>query len=306
MSEESTPGVSEDLSPATEGRQQQSSVGAMLAAARQEAGMSVNEVAAQLRLSVRQIRALEEGDAATLPDPTFVRGFIRNYAKLLGLDVETLIAAYSAQLPLAAAQPISLHSENIRISGLDRKSWLPYLLAILFLLVALTVWLILPESQAPVSETVQLSAEDGLVSPEQESISAMQPLPEALPEQSLPAEVSPALPAVTAAPPATESGLASATTPPASGAEPAIAAPVPGGAKLELTYSQEVWLSVLDRDGKEIFNKTKPANSKDVVEGLPPLQLVIGNAAGVSLSYKGKPVDLAPHTKANVARLTLE
>jgi cytoskeleton protein RodZ len=63
---------------------------------------------------------------------------------------------------------------------------------------------------------------------------------------------------------------------------------------------------VTDRDGKEIFNKSKPENSEDVIEGNPPFKVEVGNAAGVQLNYNGQPVDLAPHTKANVARLTLE
>jgi cytoskeleton protein RodZ len=49
-----------------------------------------------------------------------------------------------------------------------------------------------------------------------------------------------------------------------------------------------------------------PGGSTQSVSGPPPLDLVIGNAADVTLTWKGKRVDLAPHTRQNVARLTLE
>jgi cytoskeleton protein RodZ len=88
--------------------------------------------------------------------------------------------------------------------------------------------------------------------------------------------------------------------------EPVPVAMQPGSAKLQLNFLEQSWVSVNDRDGKEIFNKTQAAGNQAVVEGLPPFNIVIGNAKGVQLTYNDKPVDLALHAKANVARLTLE
>ncbi|MBU3736738.1 MAG: DUF4115 domain-containing protein [Methylobacterium sp.] len=296
MSEESIPDLAEI--PA-DGPGLQDSVGETLAAARNAAGMSIDEVAAKLRLSARQIRALEEDDTANLPDATFVRGFLRNYAKLLGLEAEPLIAAYAAQAPSLATQSISLHSENIHIPGNGRKNWLPYLLAILLMLSALAAWLIFmdqhasPQLAAPLIEQPKPA---GQPSPEESKAQPVTPVE--LPPIGMPAPALPeAQPAAAMAPVGESRAAVSAA---------GTGIPVPGAAKLEMTFSEEVWLSVLDRDGKEIFNKTKPANSRDSAEGLPPLQLVIGNAAGIRLTFKGKPVDLVPHTQANVARLTLE
>ncbi|MDO9063656.1 MAG: helix-turn-helix transcriptional regulator, partial [Sulfuricella sp.] len=66
--------------------------GKVLAEAREKLGLSVVEVARQLRLSPRQIEALEADDHASLPGKTFLRGFLRNYAKLLQLDPDPLLA----------------------------------------------------------------------------------------------------------------------------------------------------------------------------------------------------------------------
>ena len=64
------------------------SAGALLRAAREGAGMTIDAVAQQLKLAPRQVRAIEEGDFSHLPGRTFVRGFIRNYARLVRLDVD--------------------------------------------------------------------------------------------------------------------------------------------------------------------------------------------------------------------------
>ena len=61
-----------------------------------------------------------------------------------------------------------------------------------------------------------------------------------------------------------------------------------------------------DKNGKVIFYQLNPKGSQQLVRGTPPFSLVVGNAAHVKLSYNEKPVDLAPHIKVDVARLTLE
>lgn len=75
--------------------------GALLGAAREASGLSVDAVAQQLKLAPRQVRALEAGDFGRLPGRTFVRGFIRNYARLMNLDPEQVLKA----LPAGAATP---------------------------------------------------------------------------------------------------------------------------------------------------------------------------------------------------------
>jgi len=70
-----------------------SSVGAALRAAREAAGLSADAVAQQLKLHPRQVRAIEEDDYGRLPGRTFVRGFVRNYARLVNLDADAIVAA---------------------------------------------------------------------------------------------------------------------------------------------------------------------------------------------------------------------
>lgn len=67
------------------------SVGELLGAGRVLAGLSSAEVANRLRMSVKQVDALERGQYELLPSGTFLRGFVRNYAKAVGVDAEAAL-----------------------------------------------------------------------------------------------------------------------------------------------------------------------------------------------------------------------
>ncbi|MFN5028704.1 MAG: helix-turn-helix domain-containing protein [Burkholderiales bacterium] len=67
------------------------SVGELLGAGRVLAGLSIAEVANRLRMSIKQVDALERGQYELLPSGTFLRGFVRNYAKAVGVDIETAL-----------------------------------------------------------------------------------------------------------------------------------------------------------------------------------------------------------------------
>src|ERR1700704_2075713 len=85
--------------------------GKLLGAAREEQNLSVAEAARQLRLSVHQVEALEAGEFHKLPGPVFVRGFIRNYARLLKLDPEQLAIAAAQSLPHEEPRPATPPSQ---------------------------------------------------------------------------------------------------------------------------------------------------------------------------------------------------
>ncbi len=76
--------------------------GKTLAAHREAMGWSVEQVADQLKLAVRQVVALEAGDYASLPSPAVTRGFVRAYAKLMKLDPVPLVAQIEMDVPAAA------------------------------------------------------------------------------------------------------------------------------------------------------------------------------------------------------------
>ncbi|PKO73475.1 MAG: DUF4115 domain-containing protein, partial [Betaproteobacteria bacterium HGW-Betaproteobacteria-17] len=82
----------------------QSSVGQILREAREAQGLTQEDAAARLRLMNRQVEAMETDDFESLGQPVFARGFVRNYARLLGLAPEALLARMAG----APAEPTAV------------------------------------------------------------------------------------------------------------------------------------------------------------------------------------------------------
>jgi cytoskeleton protein RodZ len=304
-------------------------LGEQLRNARERLGLEVDEVARQLCLSARQVTALEADAFADLPSPTFTRGFIRNYAKLLQIDAEQLLAMYRSKVPDGPSQAaISLHTEGIPIQTGNRGSWLPYLVAAgILVLSAATWWFYMDwrESHPIVQNEVSADKPEPAATPVPlQTQSEPAPMGTGMqPEQLVEPASNPApaqtesVPSASASPeaavpvaPATQPQLQPPPQTPPAAASSVSAPPAPvaaaGMARVELKFTESSWVRVMDADGKELLNQTKPAASEEVVEGKPPLKLVIGNVNGATVIYKGQPVDVLSHAKANVARLTLE
>lgn len=323
MSEE-TPAILTDplMNPSSDPNASRLALGAALRTARKKLDLSIDDAAHQLRMSTRQVLALEEDNFAALTSPAFVRGFIRNYARLLKLDPEPLLQAYRAAQPSQNAQAnISLQSEHIAISDGSKKTWLLYVLASFLVVVLGSGWLLYKDWGAPSPKKTAAAETPQNDNP---STPVQQPAPVEPPQTApvQPVEVVPATPAaaeptqaVPVAPPVT--GLAVTTAPAASVAPvatPATPVVTPTTEKpvvvakgpIRMVFSEQTWVSVVDSTGKEVFNKNKAAGTEDSADGVPPFKVIIGNVNGTKFFYKDQPYDLAPYTKSNVARLKLE
>lgn len=276
-----------------------SSTGAMLRSAREAAGLSVEQVAQQLKLAPRQVKALEDESFGDLPGRTFSRGFVRNYARLFNLDAQDLLA----HLPDAAHAPAldspALHSTGSTIAELPSAAtsrtsagrWLiPFVLAAC--IVAAAAYEFYRGGLGSFGETPRAPAD---VSPKETasapSTQSVMALPNPLAgDQS--AAGTPAAGADTTAPSAQAGSVSDASA----GAD----------APLVLRFEGPSWIEVRDASGQLIVSRVIAARSVEAVRGAAPFDVVLGNAAAVTLTYRGQPVDLAPYTLQNVARLTLK
>ncbi|MFN3593166.1 MAG: RodZ domain-containing protein [Thiobacillaceae bacterium] len=299
--------------------------GAALAAAREAKGLTRNEVAERLKLSPRQIEALEAEDWAALPDPVFVRGFVRNYARLLELDVDALIPR--GEGGLVPTQTITAPSAGVRLGGSPVARWLmlPLLLAALFVggVAALYTWLrqgedaMLPLNQGPQATALPPAPAPEPVTESTPTAPAAIAEPAPIAPPAAPPAVAPLPPALVSPPPAAAPPRPPAS--PTSAAEPTparqavVRAPEPAAAqpaataKVSMRFSptEDAWIQVVDSQGMR-FSKLVRAGASEVVSGTPPFKLVVGNAANVSLVYNGHNIDLKPFIGEKVARLTLE
>lgn len=259
--------------------------GRALADARASRNLTVAEVAQQLRLSVTQVEALEAEAYERLPGPVFVRGFVRNYARLLGLDAAALLAAINPpQVPEISGATISL-SNDIPFPEPRRSNWLPYAVGLAVIISAVLVFEIF-FSAPPTVVVAPVSPQPALAPP---VLEPALPVQAAAPAQLLPGEVA------AAAAPAAETAVAQA---PASQSA--------GMAELHFRFATSSWVEVRDRNDRILISQLHVAGAEQQVEGRPPLQVVVGNARGVRLTYNGQPFDMAPHTLVEVARFTLE
>jgi len=286
--------------------------GAVLAAARTAQNLSVADAARQLRLSVSQIEALEAGAFDRLPGPIFVRGFIRNYARLLNIDAETVLRSVDPVLPQPAGGEAAPPSQNIPFPPAQARRWPWYAAGLLLLTGGLAVYeFYLNEPEFTVLKTVHAPQAAAPVPPT--PIAAAPPDaatagPEANPASPpVPAGEGRAQPRGAVASAGTSKTAASDVPPPA----PAVAAeperlPRAGERTLQFVFSEDSWVEIRDGSGKIIFSQLNQSGSTRRVHGAPPLSVIIGNAHGVQLTYNGQPVDLGRHTKVDVARFTLE
>ena len=268
------------------------SVGAALRGARVHIGLSVPDVADRIKFAPRQIEALEADDFSHLPEITFVRGFVRSYAKLLQLDPAPLLAALPGAISQPAPQPANTLAEvpfpNVYATHKPNIIWLAAAFAVALAL-ALFAWLYggTPSApKAPHEETLALPA--------------AAPVPEAPEAEVIKAPQAAAPKVQQAAAPLAKPVTKPATKPVAAGSASKQTAAI------RLVFDEESWAEVTDKDGKVLLSQLNPRGSEQGINGDPPFSIVLGRASAVHLYYKGKAVDLAPHTRAEVTHLKLE
>lgn len=279
--------------------------GKMLAEARARKNLTVLEVAQQLKLSATQIEALEADAYTRLPGTVFVRGFVRNYARLVDLDGEAMVGALDLPNRPTTASAAVPRSSNIPFPDRHPSRWPRYATVLILLIGVLALFALLTDQREvvviahppPVSSTVT-AASSSATGPETTPDPSPPPAPTMVALPEIPASSpSPAIsaPAVTELKIAAEERTAAGALARSSDA-----------VEVHFTFAVESWIEVRDRSNRILLSQLNPAGTEQRVEGRPPLSLVVGNAHGVRLTYKGAPIDLAPHTRVEVARLTLE
>lgn len=349
--------------------------GGALRAARESQGLSVPEIASRLRLGPKQIEAIEADNFAVLPEPTIVRGFIRNYAKQLKINAQPLLDAYVVIVPTAAPYEMAVKpTSGMKMSSHEKSKSGSYALAALALLLGLGIWLfyqhyiqkpsptqpsatnsavesavgeattgqnaasapveaVLPEAALPAAERAAESVTTDTQTTTALTLPAAGSTATGLPASSVATQATVAVPAIIA--PAAVSAAASSISPPVvkSPSTPSSNSQLPNSqltasttlsaatvvapetppasmpknlAKLEFNASQETWVNVMDANGKEVYNKIIFAGSRESIDVKPPVNVTVGNAGATSMSMNGKDIDLAPHSRNNVAHIKLD
>lgn len=316
--------------------------GAQLAAQREAKGWTVEHAAGQLKFATRQVLALEADNYSALPGPVTVRGFVRAYAKLLGLDPNVLVAALPQDVPMQkpaiepqrtlstpfSESPLPLGNRGRTAPGLAAGAVIVIVLAVaaviayradMFGNVPQLAWLkqqVSKPAAAPEEPSAHAEMQQDLPPEVQDGSDKDKSKPEkaevavengASPAIATVAErVSGANPVVSAQPEAANSGKSAVpvnSVPPASDSHLNIS-----NSKdlLRLTFREDSWVEIRRGDKSTIISRLLKAGTTESFDITEPVTLVVGNAAGVDASLRGEKLDMGTSSGSNVARLSLK
>jgi cytoskeleton protein RodZ len=302
--------------------------GRLITAAREKAGLSVESLAGQIRLSRGTLDALERDDFGTLNEPVYVKGYYRKCAKVLGLVDTDLIAAYErvvgpkqpqppTKLLLAADRGLSRRSGVAGAGGSLRWLWVVIVAALIggvaYLLTTNPSTLSLSKSQTSgdtYSQTGLATVPATTATSPTRPASPSQVVAQSAPATELPPQAAaptPAAPAHASAAPTTTPSPAAvpANLPPSVSLSPSTAlssasSTSPAAAdELALSFRGTSWVRVEDSNGKVLLSGVIQAGDRQAIHGKPPYSVFLGNAPGVILEFNGRPFDATPYVKQN-------
>jgi cytoskeleton protein RodZ len=287
--------------------------GTQLAQARADQRLTHEEVAAKLHLATRQIQALEQDDYTSLPGATYVRGYLKSYALLLGLPPAPILEAHARLTAAPTAPDFSAIAPQREITSRHHQvRFVTYFMAAIVIGLAIAWWqgrdtrppnpLLATHDTGPAVPAAD-AVPSGVVlaEPEKDSVETpASPAPTAnvVTASKPPVAQTPAGPTTTVAVPA--------ATPPPSAATP-VAAALPAGPRIHVVLyaEQDSWADIRDARHVKLLYDTVPAGRTLTLEGVAPLSIFLGNAAGVRLEYNGNNVDVGRHQRGMMARFTL-
>ncbi|PJL10865.1 hypothetical protein B9Y66_17495 [Stenotrophomonas maltophilia] len=256
--------------------------GTRLRQAREAAGLTLEDVGQRLRMPVQVVKSLEQEQWQKLGAPVFVRGQLRSYARLLGVDVSELLE--QAQVGPVVPPILVSHTHTPRARRIAENLGRRVLYVGITAVLAVPVWFATRghfDGTSPSPNTASLDV-----------------IPAAVP-------VTPAGPGTAAAAPA-EVAAAPVVKPTAT---PYVAslAPVPraapaAAANLDMQFSGDSWVDIAGPDGGSVEKALiKAGETRSFTPG-QVARVTLGNASAVQVQQNGAIVDLTPYQRANVAR----
>lgn len=298
--------------------------GQQLMLAREKAGITLEEAARELNLKQEIVEAIEDSALDRLPPVTFVQGYVRSYARLLGLPEENILREFEEEVP--HERESELQPRPPSPDGANSQSPLIKLTTGLIIVVALAVLLYavysyLSERTEHIEQASHADSENmvtGLTSeapamaPEaditEEEIPAVEVDPEPAVEEETPAE-SVAEPVVPETEPLPEIEVADEVVEAISDEKPTVAVeeimpvvepkPITGGDELNLSAGEESWAEIVDANDIRLFyGMIRPDRPLNLV-GQAPFDVFLGNAPAVSLSMNSIAVDMTKYIRSN-------
>ncbi|AWA06231.1 cytoskeleton protein RodZ [Aeromonas hydrophila] len=291
--------------------------GQLLRNAREQLGWTREQVASRIHLRLTLIAAIESDTYDKHTSHTFIRGYLRTYAKLVGIPEETILAAYD-KLGLTPPDNIDMQSFSRRSrqqandSRLKVVTWL-----VILVLIALSVaWWWQSTARRSAGDEALAATEMGATSNTPSAtvppaVDVADPVVAPATSAAVATAADPVVSAATTTLPVDASSAVATTavaTSAATATQPAADTATNEPAKvpqLKMSFTADCWLDVKDAKGKTLFSGLKKANDELVLEGPEPLKFIIGAPMAVNIEYQGKSIDMSRYNNGRTARLSL-
>ncbi|MBL0654594.1 DUF4115 domain-containing protein [Aeromonas caviae] len=285
--------------------------GQLLRNAREQLGWTREQVASRIHLRLTLIAAIEADTYDKHTSHTFIRGYLRAYAKLVGIPEETILAAYE-KLGLTPPDNIDMQSFSRRSrqqandSRLKVVTWL-----VILVLIGLSVawwWQSTARRSAGDDALAATEMSATVNTPEANVAPAVEVAEPVLPATSDAVSTQVVVSGATATLPVVATDVSAAVPTNVSGAVSTAESTTTEPAKapqLKMSFTADCWLDVKDANGKTLFSGLKKANDELVLEGPEPLRFIIGAPMAVNLEYQGKSFDMSRYNNGRTARFSL-
>ncbi|WP_323951727.1 RodZ domain-containing protein [Aeromonas caviae] len=285
--------------------------GQLLRNAREQLGWTREQVASRIHLRLTLIAAIEADTYDKHTSHTFIRGYLRAYAKLVGIPEENILAAYE-KLGLTPPDNIDMQSFSRRSrqqandSRLKVVTWL-----VILVLIGLSVawwWQSTARRSAGDDALAATEMSATVNTPEANVAPAVEVAEPVLPAASDAVSTQVVVSGATATLPVVATDASAAVPTDVSGAVSTAESTTTEPAKapqLKMSFTADCWLDVKDANGKTLFSGLKKANDELVLEGPEPLRFIIGAPMAVNLEYQGKSFDMSRYNNGRTARFSL-
>lgn len=293
------------------------SPGAMLSEARKALSLSQEFISSKLNLKVGLVEDLENDIFDPSMPVTFNRGYLANYAKLVGVEVKDILASYDAldAATIQRSEMLSFSKETSKQAEHSRVMWLSYLIVAVFVGLTVLWWLQESRQQAgDSSNVISTTAPAEAVSDDVATLNiepsslAVEPTPvndnALLSEKKDEAEL--ALDRTTKAliNDANNDLKASANIVVNDVAQPA-EAKVAAISTAVFTFKGDCWVNIYDATGERIAWGVKKSGYVMTIQGIAPLRITVGKPELATIVFNDQPVDMSAFNVGNIAKFNL-
>ena len=281
-------------------------IGTRLRSAREKKGLTLLQAAERMHVDSRILEWLEAENFAALGAPVYARGHLRHYAELVDESPTQLQALYAEATRSTPAQPDLTKIARAEPESDTGRFAVPAMVGLVAIAIIGSVWWFIQtgenshptaKAQPQTQSMPQPAAANGSKSADTSAGTPGTPAPAPTPPGM--ANTKPTTPGARSG--VTNALVSSTATPNNHAAASGATAPPPSprGKESELTlkFNADSWAEVYDATGERLFNDVGAASSTHTVRGPAPLRVNLGNAAGVTLEFNGRPAAVPASTR---------